>query len=132
MLWGNVVKIDFDCPVRLQKRAVRLLSKSPLLLHTDPVFRHKGLLKSNSILIFELCIVIGNETFELTPISTLRNDNTRYNSDIILTSVRTNVAANFVLYKGVNFNNSLPNELKCISDYKKFKLTTQSYLLNNR
>ena len=70
-----------------------------------------------------------NNAFELTPSYSY---NTLLSSDIILTSVRTNVASNFVLYKGVDFYSSLPDGLKCVNGYKKFKRTMKSYLLHIR
>ena len=120
---GNVVKLDFDGLVRLRKRAVRLLTRCPRLLHTDPIFQQKGFLKINSILKFEMCkfihrILYHMSIFELTPRFGLHSCNTDFNFDIIWTSIRTNVAAKFILYEVVNFYKSLPYEFKCVSSYK--------------
>ena len=125
----------FDGLVPLLKRALRLLKRSPKLSYTDPVFQQNGFLKLNFNVILEKFNFIQNSLdhyniIELSPRSTLHNNNTRFNSDKHLTSVRTNVSAEIVLYKRGNFYIILLNEIKCISVYENFRPRMKSFLRN--
>ena len=63
MLWGKVVEMDFDGLVKLQKKAVRLLYRSPRLSHTYPIFHQNEFLKSSCIMIFEMCKFIHHDLY---------------------------------------------------------------------
>ena len=73
-----------------------------------------------------------NHIFELSPRSTLQSYNTRFESDIFLTSVWTNVTAKLALYKGVKFYNGVTIVLKCVSDYEKIKRELRFCKLTNQ
>ena len=114
---------------------MRVVTVSLTYAHTDRVFVNNGNLKLKSILKFDICKFIHrdfykNKIFNLTPRSFTHSYNTRSNTDISLSHVRTNLAANFVLHKGVKLYIILPNDLKCIDDFQNFKLTVKSYLMN--
>ena len=136
VFWGGVAKRNFENIFRLQKRAVRMLTRSPRYAHTDPIFKENEILKLNTILKFEMCKFIhrdlyGNNFFDLIPRSLVHSYNTRFNANISSTHVRTNLAAKFVLHKGINLYNSLPNELRCTNEFHKFKRNLKTYFLNN-
>ena len=113
-----------------------MLSKSPRYAHTDSFFVNNYILKLTSLLEFENCKFIHRDFhkkffFILTHRSLAHSNNNRFNTDISLSHVRTNLAANFVLHKGVKMYNSLPNyDLKRIHDFEKSERTVTSYLLN--
>ena len=67
--------------------------------------------------------------FDLTPRSAVHSYNTRFNSDIALTTVRTTTSTKLVLYRGVQMYNNLYDELKNICNTDKFKRYLNSYLL---
>ena len=134
VFWGSVAKREFNSLFILQKRAVRMLTRSQRYAHTDPLFIKNDFLKLNDILNFEMCKFIHrdlytNNIFQLTPRSVIHPYDTRFSSDISLETVRTNLAANFVLHKGVKLFNNLPDDLKCMSDLNKFKRNLKCYLL---
>ena len=76
------------------------------------------------------CEFYNKTIFNLTPRSSAHSFNTRFNTDLSLSHVRTNLAANFVSHQGVKIFNNLPNYLKHINDFQNFKRTKKSYLLN--
>ena len=136
IFWGSVAKRNFESIFRLQKRAVRILTKSQKYAHTDPLFEDKEILKLSTILRFEMCKFIHrdlhcNNIFDLASVSSVHSYNTRFNNNISLTRVRTSLAAKFVLHEGVKLYNNLPNELKCIDALLKFKRTLKAYFLTN-
>ena len=98
---------------------------------TDHQFDFNQGVLQNLVTSVRICKFIHREFYKnkisnLTP----RSYNTRLNTDISLSHARRNLAANFVLHKDVKMYNSLPNDLKCIDDFQKFKRTVKSYLLN--
>ena len=97
-------------------------ARSPRYAHTNPIFVNNDILKLNSILKFEFYKFVHrdfylNKIFNLTPRSLAHSYNTRFNTDISLSHVRTNLAANFALHKCVKTYKSIPNDLKCIDDF---------------
>ena len=112
-----------------------MLMRSPRYAHTDPLFGNNDILKLSNIFKFEFCKFIPldfhkNKIFKLTPKSLAHSYNTRFNTYISLSHVQTNIAANFVLHKGMRVYNSLLNDLKCIDDFQKFRRTVKTFLLN--
>ena len=103
-----------------------MLTTSLRYAHIDPILVNNDILRLNSILNFEICKYIHryfckNNFFNLTPRSFARSYNTRFNTDISLSHVRTNLAAQFVRHKGVKMYNSLSNNLKSIDNSQIFK-----------
>lgn len=91
IFWGDVAKYDYESIFRLQKIAVRLLTKSPKYSHTDPIFERNYFLKLDSILKLEMCKFIHrdffvNKFFDLIQRSVIHSYNTRFNSYIALTT----------------------------------------------
>ena len=100
------MKGDFESTSRLQKKTVRMLTRSPGYAHTDPIYVSNNFLKLKSILKFEICKFFHrdfnkNKIFNLTPRSLAHSYNTRFNTDISLSHARTNLAANFYFYTRV-------------------------------
>ena len=113
-----------------------MLTRSPSYAHTNPIFVSNDFLKLNSILKFEICKFIhrdfyNSKVFSLTsPRSLAQPYNTRHTADISLSYVRTNLVANFVLHMGIEMYNSLPDDLKYIEVFQKFKQAVKSDLRN--
>ena len=85
-----------------------MLTRSPRYAHTDPIFKEIETLELNTILKFQMCKLIhrdlyGNNFFDLIPRSLVHSYSTRFNANISSTHVRTNLAAKFVLHKGIKF-----------------------------
>ena len=105
--WGNWTKRDFESIFSLQKKkTVRMLTRSPRYGHTDRIFVNNDVLKLSSIFKFEICKFIHcdfykNKIFHLTPRFFDQSFNPRFNTEFSLSHVRTNLAAYFVLHKGL-------------------------------
>ena len=112
-----------------------MLTRSPRYAHADPILVNKYILMLSGILEFEICKFIHrdfykNKIFNLAPGPLAHSYNIRFNTDISFSHVRTNFALIFVLHKGVKMYKFLPNVLKNINDFQKFKRAVNSYLLN--
>ena len=55
--WGSTYPSNLKRVVTLQKRAIRIISKSKFHAHTDPLFKELKMLKLDSIIRFHICIV---------------------------------------------------------------------------
>jgi len=135
IFWGDVAKYDYESIFRLQKIAARLLTKSSTYSHTDPIFERNYFLKLDSTLKLEMCKLVHrdffvNKFFDLIQRSVIHSYNTRFNSYIALTTVRTTTATKFVLYRGVHMYIHLSDELKQIRNSDKFKRYLETYLLS--
>ena len=56
-VWGSTYPSNLKRVVTLQKRAIRITSKSKFHAHTDPLFKELKMLKLDSIVRFHICIV---------------------------------------------------------------------------
>ena len=126
LLWGTAGKIDLSRLVKLQKRAVRIITNSSYLSHTKPLFEKYNMLDVYQLFNKELGIFMYKYHKGLLPSSfnnmfidmkTIHNYNTRgkenYRHDIHrLVSV---------LSLGPRFWNSLPREIKEATSVSMFK-----------
>ena len=133
ILWGTACKVDLNRLVKLQKRAVRIISNSSYLCHTKPLFEKFNMLNVNQLFNKELGIFMYKYYKGLLPCSfnnmfidmkTIHNYNTRgkdnYRHDVHrLTSV---------LSLGPRLWNSLPKELKHATSISMFKNGLVRYL----
>ena len=127
VLWGTAYKTDLDRLVKLQKRAVRIISNSSYLSHTKPLFEKYNMLDINQLFSKEVRMFMYKYHNRLLPPSfnnmfvemkSVHNYNTRgrenYRHDIHKLSS--------ILTLGPRLWNSLPRnikEAKCISMFKK-------------
>ena len=56
-VWGSTYPSNLKKVVTLQKRAIRIISKSKFHAHTDPLFKELKMLKLDSVVRFHICIV---------------------------------------------------------------------------
>ena len=56
-VWGSTYPSNLKRVVTLQKRAIRIISKSKFHAQTDPLFKELKMLKLDSIIRFHICIV---------------------------------------------------------------------------
>lgn len=54
-VWGSTYPSNLKRVVTLQKRAIRIISKSKFDAHTDPLFKELKMLKLDSIIRFHIC-----------------------------------------------------------------------------
>ena len=98
--------------MRLQKKAIRIVSKSPFDAHTNELFDQLKILKFEDLMKLESCKFIHQEVnfsknFSLISHSSLHNYPTRSRFNLIPRFQRTRVGSKFILSNGVNFYNEL-------------------------
>ena len=66
-VWGNAQDCYRDTIVKLQKRAVRIISCSPLLAHFEPLFIHLKILQFNKLYFYAVAVFMYKYEHNLLP-----------------------------------------------------------------
>ena len=109
-VWGNTCGTHLHCLKILQKRAIRIIFKSGIYDHTDPLFNQLKVLKF--VYIHKYCVVQFLYRVKHKLLSNLFNDMFILNSDIHaygtrqlgdfhVPYARTNLVKNTITYNGV-------------------------------
>jgi len=128
--WGNCSKTNLDHILRLQKKAVRLCTKSAHLTHTDPLFHQLKVLKIYDINVLQTAIFVFRYTNNLLPqvfnnfFSFNRDVHsypTRNRDNIHLNNPRILLAHKSLKHHGPDIWNALPLYVKDSPFLKPFK-----------
>ena len=121
MVWASTYETNLHRIVILQKRAIRIISKSNFDDHTSPIFKSLGILKFHDIHIAQISQFMYSYTKSLLPdkfcniFSTHRqihSHNTRYALNFCLPLCRINISKFSVLYQGPKLYNTLDEKIK--------------------
>jgi hypothetical protein len=116
-LWGSC----FKKLEKLQKRAVRIILKTPYNSHSEPIFKKLGILKlSDLCALYDLkfCFKLINNMLPIyfSAIFVHHSDNhsilTRHNNNFQLPLIRHSFAKNNIRYKIASAFNNCPNSIK--------------------
>ena len=129
IIWGKT----YDCYTQplfiLQKRMIRLISNADFLEHTNPLFFRLKILKLEDIYRYFMCIhmhkCIENGEFRPTHSINTRNRDRAQPVFQRLTSGQQSVA-----FMGPKTWNSLPDNIRSITNINTFKLKLKTYLIN--
>ena len=114
----------------LQKRAIRHITKVDYRDHTSKLFLNNNLLKLADLIKLNLLSIVHRALNNLLPQgvnnlfipnNTLHNYNTRQASNLHCYPCHSNLLANSVYNRAINFWNSLGNEFKSIKSYHLFR-----------
>lgn len=127
-LWGhssNVIKI-----LRLQKKAVRMLSDAHVLDHCKPLFKQHAILTVYNIYIYQCLVEIKNNLISFPTNDDVHAHLTRRHSDLHIIRNRLNKVSNCFPVTGVRFYNALPGMVRGLS-LAKFSKVVKDWLLQN-
>lgn len=138
IVWGAASDLALDKIVKLQKRAIRMLSNTSYRAHTDPLFFSNSLLKLKDLYRKEIAIFMYKAKFGLLPIccsSYVKKYSPRPHSlrviyDFELQYTRTTARQNFITWSGPTIWNSIPNEIKNAPSLSIFKRDLTTFLIN--
>ena len=120
---------------RLQKKAIRLITDSPRLAHSEPLFKKTKILQLEDLFRLETTKFIHREllfgnNFSFVTHADIHRYPTRSNNNFILPYCRTNTAKDFVLNRGLRFYNFLPEPYKNFDNVGTFKCKFKLDTLN--
>ena len=139
IVWGSTYSSTLQRIFLLQKRIIRIISNSPFLAHSKPLFQKLGLLNIFNINIFQTSNFVfdylqGNlpQCFQgmLQQNNVFHKHKTRSANDFHFPFVRTNVAKFSFRFHAPEVWNSLPRNIKLISNKKNFRQLTIQHLLS--
>ena len=130
IVWGNCASYLLNRIHILQKRAIRLITNSQPLTHTNPLFKKLKLLTIYDINTFVTCSFMFSYLNDLLPKfldncfkdnKSMNTYNTRQNTNLFIPNYKYNFSRNTVKYVGPTLWNGLPVSLKCTSSLSNFK-----------
>ena len=131
IVWGSTYKTNLRRLVSLQKRVIRIISKSTFDSNSDPIFKELELLKLNDVRQLELGKLMFSFNRSLLPSKfnnyfslnkQVHSYATRYaRNDFHLPFCRTNLRKFSVSFQGPTFYNSLNNDIKESNSLHSFR-----------
>ena len=137
-VWGSTYPSNLKRVVTVQKRAIRIISKSKFDAHTDPLFKELKMLKLDSIIKFHICKLMFLYKHGLLPESfdnmfPLNNEihsyNTKSRSCFSLPYCRTNIGKFSIRFQGPKLFNSVNEDIRNSSSVSLFSSRLKSFLL---
>ena len=141
LVWGSAVSTHTDILVKLQKKAVRSISKVGYLDHTAPLFNNLKLLQVHEIYNYNCAKFIyqcyNNKSFKnfkdkLCTNSDYHDHNTRSKDLLRKPKGRLKLFDNTALERGIELWNTMFDCTKNASTILSFKSQLKSYMMNNR
>ena len=130
LLWANTYSICLNKLRILQKKAMRIITQSHYLAHTDPLFSKLKLLKLDDLYKHQLGIYMYKSTKGLLPdsmssmvipIHNVHDHHLRNQNGCYIQHVRTNCRKFTIHYTGPVFWNTLPEQLRQAVSENQFK-----------
>ena len=129
MIWASTFPSNLNRIVILQKRAIRIVSKSGFLAHTTPIFKDTQILKFHDIKKLQLGKFMFSYQNGLLPTcfnnmfsrnSDIHGYNTRHKDLYHIDFARTKLRQLSIIQQGPLFFNSLKNDIKNSINIKLF------------
>ena len=138
--WGSSCKSNLENIYKLQKKAVRIMSKSNYLSHSAPLFKKHNLLNVYDAYYLELCtFMYKHSTNHLPEIfqnyffthNEIHNYRTRHKDNYTIPKAKTNFAYKTIKTMGPVKWNVLEKEIKNSKSLKTFRTQIKNTLISN-
>ena len=130
IIWGSTYLTHLQPLIRQQKRTIRTIANAGFIDHTEPLFKQHKILKVQDLYNFQLGTymyrALARGVFTTRP-----NTRTR-GSDLDVQPSRHRITStqHAVSYVAPKFWNTLPDDLRSINSYKRFKKRLKEHLLD--
>ena len=140
LVWGSAFSTHLDILVKLQKKAVRSISKVGYLDHTGPLFHNLKILQVHEIYNYNCCKFIyqcyNNKSYnnfkdKLLTNSDYHDHNTRSKDLLRKPRGRLKMFDNTALERGIDIWNTLYDCTKNAGTILSFKTQLKAYMMNN-
>ena len=136
-LWGNCAASHIRPLIVLQKKLVRVMTRSDFRCHTAPLFGSLNLLNVKQMNKYFSLLYVHRNLFPASPNSIFRHyDNlsypTRYNDsgNLIIPRTRTEFGKKSIKVYGSALFNDLPLEIKECRDWSMFKRKSKKWIIH--
>jgi len=139
-VWGNTYNSYLDPLIKLQKRAVRLISGAEKLSHTAPIFQKLKILNIHKLYIYSVQLFLYKHHDQSLPIifdafftrnNSVHNHNTRQNLLFHVPISRLLQVSRSIRHTYVKVYNHFSACLDLNCTFITYKKHLKSYLLNN-
>ena len=130
IIWGSTFPTHLQPLILQQKRTIRTISNAGYIDHTEPLFKQHKLLKFQDIYNYQLGSYMYRARARGEYIS--RTDTRTRSSalDVQPSRHRISTTQHAVSYVAPKFWNTLPEDLRSIDNYKRFKKSLKEHLLD--
>ena len=128
ILWGSSSNISVI--LRIQKKAIRILTSSKLDEHCKPLFIQTKILTVINLYIYDILSEIKNNINEFNTRQNIHDHKTRYNQLIDYPYCRINKSKQYYKVKGIKLINKLPASMFDLSQ-QAFNKKIYNWLLKN-
>ena len=143
LIWGSAPSSHINSLVILQKKCIRIISKTGYLEHTEPLFKELKLLNVDQIYKYncaKFIYCITNhikypefiDTLSKKKNSDIHDHNTRSKNNLRPSSSRLHKFTNSFQYTGIETWNSLPKNIQEIKPYLTFNRKLKFHILENK
>ena len=140
-MWGGAFKTLINELVVLQKRAIRITTKSNYLSHTNTLFKELNILKLEDINMHCCCVFMFKFTYKELPNACSHSlvlynaSHSAYNlrriSEFIIPTFRTSVREKCISIRGPRYWESLPPNLRSAPTSNSFNVKLRKFILCN-
>lgn len=136
-IWTTACNCHINQLRVLQNKAIKFIFRLPYLEPTINLYTPKNLLDITRLYKYKICCYIfsvihkqkhSNITF--TKNNSIHIHNTRQINDFALINVKSNFGKKSVYFRGIQIYNSLPEDLKSVTNIVKFKTKLKMFLSN--
>jgi hypothetical protein len=140
VVWGAATQTILDKLVKLQKRAIRLISKSDFRSHTNPLFVRLHLLKFTDLVVFQTVLFLYQIKTGLLPSVCTnliqfsdqnRSHNTRQTHLFAIPNYRTGIREKCITIRGPKLWEEIPIYVQSIPVLSIFKRELYNFLVTN-
>ena len=139
-VWGNAAECHLASIVKLQKKSLRIITHSPRLEHTAPLFVKLNILRIEEIHFYKVALIMFKVYHGLTPavfrelfvrIVDIHNYETRQMFQFHVPFARTKYMQDAISIKGGRIWNKLDKKVNFDCSYLSFKIALKRYIISN-
>lgn len=131
LIWGCTAAVHLDPLLKMQKRAVRIITKSNYLAHTDPLFKQTGILKLHDINCYMTGIHMYKEHARGALMFPSHDYSTRGASCALPAFQRLAQTQRSLSYRGPQIWNAIPDAIKSGNALSIFKKQYKEWLISH-
>ena len=139
--WGNTYKSYLDPLVKLQKRAIRIISSSRRDAHTEPIFKELKLMNLSNVYVMNVLMFMYKYKHGFLPVvfgdmfisnSSIHGHYTRQSNNFHSPYWRLEIVRRSIRVQGVLYWNFMLNNIDYRCSLVTYKYHLKRYLLDNR
>ena len=141
MVWGGTCKMNLEILLKLQKKAIRIITCSKYLEHTNPIFRNLRLLRVGDLYKLQVALFVHKHNYNYFSYTSLnhffhlqRAPNTHATRNVshrlFIQSYRTEVRGKSINFIGPRIWNSIPLDIRTIQNPIEFKKNLKSFMIS--